>query len=156
MKGTSRHTPHQEKLLGDAGSAGIPQPPQSCTDVPTRAMQFFIPNTEVAMNTQQYALIETRPMRGVVGGTTLSRLIMRNTMPLPQHDVDCRALTAFQAWQDADLEVAFNTSIPVCPWGIPPGGTRAVIALVTATIVPSHDARGTPHGSRMAQGAMYP
>ena len=101
------------------------------------------------MNTQQHAIVETTPVREVVGETSqhaalLSRPVVRDTMPLLQQCEDCRALTAFQAWRDTDVGPAFNTSIHFRPWGIPPAGKRAVMALVTATIVPSRDARGAP------------
>jgi len=51
---------------------------------------------------------------------------------------------ALHAWRDTDLEPACNTSPPFRPWGVPPAGKCAVMTLATATIVPSHDARGTP------------
>lgn len=51
---------------------------------------------------------------------------------------DCRALSAFHAWKDVELQPSFNTSISFADWNIPPAGKHAVIELVTASIeVPS-------------------
>ena len=65
--------------------------------------------------------------------------VIRHTAPKVPRCDDCRALTAFHAWRSVDMGPSFNTSIHFNPsWGIPPGGKRAVIELVTATIsVPS-------------------
>lgn len=48
---------------------------------------------------------------------------------------DCRAGTAFHAWRDQHLDPSFNTSVDFASWGIPPAGKRAVIELVTASIL---------------------
>jgi hypothetical protein len=59
--------------------------------------------------------------------------VVRRRVPL---ECDCRALSAFHAWRDEPLPPSFNVSIDFNPaWGIPPAGKRAVIELVTATIV---------------------
>lgn len=54
-------------------------------------------------------------------------------------ECDCRALSAFHAWRDEQLPPSWNVFINFNPaWGIPPAGKRAVIELVTATVlVPS-------------------
>src|SRR5215208_2271945 len=48
---------------------------------------------------------------------------------------DCRAQEAFHAWRDEDLQAGFNSSIDFSNWGIPPAGKRAVIELVTASVL---------------------
>jgi len=45
---------------------------------------------------------------------------------------DCRATTAFQAWQHVDLPPSFNVNVSFASWNIVPKGKRAVIELVTA------------------------
>jgi hypothetical protein len=47
---------------------------------------------------------------------------------------DCRAQTAFQAWEGTELEPAFNFGIDFAEWQLIPPGKRAVIELVTAHI----------------------
>jgi hypothetical protein len=48
---------------------------------------------------------------------------------------DCRATTAFQAWHDLVLTPSFNVEVNFADWKIIPKGKRAVIELVTATII---------------------
>jgi hypothetical protein len=48
---------------------------------------------------------------------------------------DCRATTAFQAWQSVDLTPSFNVEVSFADWNIVPKGKRAVIELVTAQII---------------------
>ena len=64
--------------------------------------------------------------------------------PLPQSVVrttalhrceDCRATTAFHAWNTVELAPSFNTFVSFANYGIPPAGKRAVIELVTGQII---------------------
>jgi hypothetical protein len=48
---------------------------------------------------------------------------------------DCRAATAFQAWNNIDLTPSFNYFISFADWKIVPKGKRAVVELVTAQII---------------------
>jgi hypothetical protein len=48
---------------------------------------------------------------------------------------DCRATTAFQAWESVDLTPSFNVGVSFAEWKIVPKGKRAVIELVTAQII---------------------
>ena len=47
---------------------------------------------------------------------------------------DCRAKTAFHAWEEATLTPSFNCGIDFAHWKIVPAGKRAVIELVTASV----------------------
>jgi len=81
--------------------------------------------------------------------------------PLPQSVVrttalhrceDCRATTAFHAWNTVELAPSFNTFVSFANYGIPPAGKRAVIELVTGQIiVPAGESarlRSIPHSAR--------
>jgi hypothetical protein len=48
---------------------------------------------------------------------------------------DCRAATAFHAWNNIDLTPSNNYFVSFADWNIVPKGKRAVIELVTAQIV---------------------
>ncbi len=88
---------------------------------------------------QKKPVAEASPVREVVPTSELRAAqipgaVVRHHIPAPKGCDDCRALTAFHAWRDADLSSSFNTFVSFSTWGIPPAGTRAVIELVTATI----------------------
>src|SRR6516225_11736810 len=48
---------------------------------------------------------------------------------------DCRAYAAFQAWHDLQLTPSFNWEVSFDDWNIVPKGKRAVVELVTATVI---------------------
>jgi hypothetical protein len=48
---------------------------------------------------------------------------------------DCRAYAAFQAWHGLELTPSLNWEVSFDDWNIVPKGKRAVIELVTATVI---------------------
>ena len=48
---------------------------------------------------------------------------------------DCRAYAAFQAWHDVELTPSYNWEVSFDDWNLVPKGKRAVIELVTATVI---------------------
>ncbi len=79
--------------------------------------------------------------------TTVRELVRANrtsARPVPRSTVrttsssacdDCRAVHAFQAWHDLEMTPSFNWELSFADYGIPPSGKKAVIDLVTATIL---------------------
>jgi hypothetical protein len=101
------------------------------------------------MNTEKRPSAEAATVRDAVRTSEpqdlqISSAAIKRKIPAQHSCDDCRALTAFHAWRDANLPPSFNVGIDFSDWGIPPAGKRAVIELVTATITIIHQPGHSP------------